>query len=380
MSTATDPDQLVSIFADLIRGVLPAEQSDLFLLDGSPKHPVPLPGRTGSPILKEVEQRKPGALELAATQLKTLVIPVSRTASRGAVTGTYIVLPLVLGKESIGIYVALTHKPPGDFSDKEMDFLAIVANQAAVGICHWRTYQALITADQELKKSQIEMMRAARLAAIGELASDIAHEMTNPLQVTMLHLELIQSGRPLPNWPEMFAAQMKRLSDMTTRLKSFARNVSGEVRMEPVDLNKTLQTSIEIIRHEFEGKGIRFELSYGSNLPRILGNGHYLLQLFLNLLTNAAEAMPDGGKICITTDCSGEKISVRVADTGLGIPDEIQGKIFKPFFSTKGEKSAGLGLSICSKIVLQHSGEMRLESEEGKGAAFRIEFPICSEV
>jgi two-component system NtrC family sensor kinase len=256
--------------------------------------------------------------------------------------------------------------------------LRVAANQAAVGISHWRKDQALISADQDLKASQIEMMRVAKLAAIGEIASDIAHEMTNPLQVLMLHIELMQMGRPLPNWTEMFVTQMKRLSDMTARLKSFARSVSGEVGMERVDLTATLLKTVDILQHEFEAKGVRFELALDDDLPPILGNNNYLIQMFLNLLTNASEAMPQGGTIGLSARLEGDRIAIGISDTGSGIPEEIRERVFKPFFSTKGETAAGLGLSICLKIARQHGGDIHVESEVGKGTEIRITLPVDS--
>ena len=98
-------------------------------------------------------------------------------------------------------------------------------------------------------------------------------------------------------------------------------------------------------------------------------------QVIQNLVINAEEAMPEGGTITVTTALTGFHVSIRIGDTGCGIPKELQEKIFKPFFSTKGEKGTGLGLAICSKIITQHKGELRVESEIGKGTTFTIFLP-----
>lgn len=375
LSAADDPQQILRLLVGLTATILPPESSDLFLRHGPGLNFQATSSGKASNLLSEVEELDARAIERAASQAEVLLLQRSGHASGS----TYVVLPLLLENEALGLYIARTGKPAGTLSTGELTALRVAANQAAVGISHWRKDQALISADEDLKTSQIEMMRAAKLAAIGELASDIAHEMTNPLQVLMLHLELMQMGRPLPNWTEMFVTQMKRLSDMTARLKCFARSVSGDVGMERVDLNATLRKTADILQHEFIAKGVRFEFALQENLPTILGNDNYLIQMFLNFFSNAFEAMPQGGTINISTTLNGGRISIGISDTGCGIPEEIRERIFKPFFSTKGETAAGLGLSICLKIARQHGGDISMQSEMGKGTEFRLTLPVESE-
>jgi signal transduction histidine kinase len=276
----------------------------------------------------------------------------------------------------VGIYIIHTEKPQQDFSNQDVQLLTILANQAAAGVENWRTHGQLVRANEELKSSQAQMMQAAKLAAIGELAASVAHEIKNPLQVMMLNLELVQSGRQLPDWAEMFSKQVKRLSDITVRLMNFAKNVSEDVNMEPLNVNKSIEDIVAIVQHEFRGSGIEIEMSLADLLPAVHGNANYLQQVFLNMLINARDAMPSGGKISIATAHTGFHISIRFSDTGAGIDKSIQAKIFDPFFTTKGEKGTGLGLAICNKIILQHHGEIKLESTPGKGSAFTIFLPI----
>ncbi len=188
-----------------------------------------------------------------------------------------------------------TEKPQQEFSNQDIQLLSVLANQAAVGVENWRTYQQLLKANEELKASQAQMVQAAKLAAIGELAAGIAHEIKNPLQVLMLHLELVQAGRPLPNWIDMFSKQLKRLSDITLRLMNFARSAEEEVVPEAINLNKAIDDIVMIVQHEFQGNGIDITLSLATDLPPVGGNANYLQQVFLNLLINARDAMPKGG-------------------------------------------------------------------------------------
>jgi two-component system NtrC family sensor kinase len=307
---------------------------------------------------------------------KTVIIPDLEHMLATSSSRNFVIVPLILRSQGIGIFIIHTEKPQQEFSNQDIQLLSVLANQAAVGVENWRTYKQLLKANDELKASQAQMVQAAKLAAIGELAAGIAHEIKNPLQVLMLHLELVQSGRPLPNWIEMFSRQLKRLSDITLRLMNFARNVSEEVTTDAININKAIDDIVIMVQHEFSGIGITIELLMAEDLPCVGGNANYLQQVFLNLLINARDAMPQGGTITVATSLTGFHVAIRVSDNGSGIPKEVQEKIFKPFFSTKGDKGTGLGLAICSKIIAQHKGEIKVESEVGKGTTFTIFLPV----
>jgi len=377
ISTATDPELIVRTLIELTRQVIPVLESNIFLFEPSSNRLLPLSSKSSSRLQQEAEQQlEAGIVDWVIAEKKTVVIPDLEHMLARSNARNFVIVPLILRGMGIGIYIIHTEKPQQEFSNQDVQLLSVLANQAAVGVEHWRTYRQLVQANEELKASQAQMVQAAKLAAIGELAAGIAHEIKNPLQVLMLHLELVQAGKPLPNWVDMFSKQVKRLSDITLRLMNFSRNVSEDVAMEPIKLNKVIEDIVAMVHHEFSGSGIEFELSYGENIPPVTGNANYLQQVFLNLLINARDAMPRGGKLGIATSLTGYHVSIRFSDTGSGIPKEIQEKIFKPFFSTKGEKGTGLGLAICSKIIAQHKGELRVESEVGQGTTFTIFLPI----
>jgi signal transduction histidine kinase len=305
-----------------------------------------------------------------------VIIPDLEHMVAGSSGRNFVIVPLIIRSGGIGIYVIHTEKAQQEFSNQDVQLLSVLANQAAVGVENWRTHQQLIRANEELKASHAQMIQAAKLAAIGELAAGIAHEIKNPLQVLLLHLELVEAGRPMPNWTQMFSKQVRRLSEITHRLMNFARSASEDVTMEPVKLRKVIEDIVAMVLHEFRGSGIEITMDLGSDLPPVAGNANYLQQVFLNLLINARDAMQTGGMITITMSLTGFHVSVRVADTGAGIPPDVLEKIFRPFFTTKGDKGTGLGLAICHKIVLQHKGDIRVESEVGKGTVFTIYLPV----
>ena len=377
ISTATEPELIVSALIELTRQVIPVLDSNIFLFQSTSSRLIPLSSK-GSPRLQsEAEhQLEAGIVDWVIAEKKTVIIPdlehmLSKTSSRN-----FVIVPLILRSQGIGIFIIHTEKSQQEFSNQDIQLLSVLANQAAVGVENWRTYQQLLKANDELKSSQAQMVQAAKLAAIGELAAGIAHEIKNPLQVLMLHMDLVQAGRPLPNWMDMFSKQLKRLSDITLRLMNFSRNASEEVTTEPIDVNKAIEDIVMMVQHEFEGNGIEFDQSLAQDLPNVGGNANYLQQVFLNLLINARDAMPKGGTIGVSTSLTGFHVCVKISDTGQGIEKDHLEKIFKPFFSTKGEKGTGLGLAICSKIIAQHKGEIRVESEVGKGTTFTIFLPV----
>jgi signal transduction histidine kinase len=377
ISTATEPELIVSALIELTRQVIPVLESNIFLFQTATSRLRPLSSK-GSPRLQaEAEhQLEAGIVDWVLAEKKTAIIPdlehmLSKTSARN-----FVIVPLILRSQGIGVFIIHTEKSQQEFSNQDIQLLSVLANQAAVGVENWRTYQQLLKANEELKSSQAQMVQAAKLAAIGELAAGIAHEIKNPLQVLMLHLDLVQAGRPLPNWVEMFSKQLKRLSEITLRLMNFSRNASEEVAAQPIDVNKAIDDIVMIVQHEFQGNGIEMQMNLAQDLPAVAGNANSLQQVFLNLLINARDAMPKGGSIGVTSSLTGFHVCVKISDTGQGIEKELLEKIFAPFFSTKGEKGTGLGLAICSKIISQHKGEIRVESEVGKGTTFTIFLPV----
>ncbi len=377
ISTSNEPDLIVGALIELTRQVIPVIECNIFTFEEHSSNLSALSTKSSARLEQEARQQmEAGIVDWVITEKKTVIIPDLEHMVAGSSGRNFVIVPLILGNRGLGFYVIHTVKPQQDFSNQDVQLLSVLANQAAVAVENWRTHQQLVKANDELKASHAQMIQAAKLAAIGELAAGIAHEIKNPLQVLLLNLELVESGRPLPNWTEMFSKQVRRLSEITHRLMNFARNASEDVVMEPINLRKVIDDIVAMVQHEFRGAGIEIEIESNENIPPVAGNANYLQQVFLNLLINARDAMPRGGLITLTLSLTGFHIFVRVSDTGDGIPPAVLEKIFRPFFTTKGEKGTGLGLAICHKIILQHKGDIRAESEVGKGTTFTIYLPI----
>lgn len=240
----------------------------------------------------------------------------------------------------------------------------------------------------EKKQLEDELIRSGKLAALGELSGGLAHEINNPLAIISGYAQMLQAEPTMDEarkqrYLKEIVAQTDRVARIVRRVRDFAQ--PGETRMESVDINGTLIRTLSLLKDRLHLKNIRINKDLDFSLPKIKANKDQLAQIFLNIIINAVQAMPNGGELMLRTKlrCRGTKVSSKrveltTIDTGCGIPRENLGKIFDPFFTTKHE-STGLGLSITHSLVNQHHGTITVESEVDKGTTFVITFPLSSE-
>ncbi len=281
ISTALEPEQIVTALIDLTRQVIPIIESNIFLFEGKTNKALALSSRGSARLQLEAQRQiEAGIADWVIGEKKTVVIPDLEQMVSAISSRNFVIVPLLVRGQGIGIYLIHTEKPQPEFSNQDLQLLSVLANQAAAGVENWRTYKQLLRANEELKASQAQMVQAAKMAAIGELAAGVAHEIKNPLQVLLLHLELVEKGRPVANWTEMFSKQVRRLGDITRRLMDFARNASEEVKMEPVPLKKIIEETTAMVHHEFVGSGITFALNLPDDLPPVAGNANICSRSF----------------------------------------------------------------------------------------------------
>lgn len=237
-------------------------------------------------------------------------------------------------------------------------------------------------ADRNLKVSQAQLVQSGKMAAVGQLAAGVAHEVNNPLQIILSRVQLLmmrnQGQDSLVQDLQLIEANVKRISRIIRSLLDFARHNSGEEDWKTVELMPLIEQTAELMRHLMEKSGIALTVTnHAGESPILYGNVGEIEQVFLNLLINALQATPKNGRIDITAVKAGEHVVVRVSDTGKGIAPENLSRIFEPFFTTReNQGGTGLGLAIISGIVEKHRGKIEVESIEGEGTTFILTFPI----
>ena len=354
---------------------------------------------------------------------------------------SYLGAPLTIQGEVLGIFCLYTREEH-EFSKEEINSFSALAVQVSMAIHNSQIYEQLKqqAADlqkarddlearvhertQELEKAnddlkteiaerkQVEeklreserrlsaiaseleeqLIASDRLVSIGELASSIAHEFNNPLQII---LGFAQDLAEDPSLSQSGQESLRIIQDEVLRCRGIIRNILDFARpvnaeLTPVAVDTMVQDSIKLLRSYLEKSRIKVLVEISPRLPRIHGDPQQLKQVLINLFFNAVEAMPQGGTLTIraatgdTTPLGPDKnkpegrseLIVSVSDSGLGIHPESMGNIFRPFFTTKKRRGTGLGLSICERIMRAHGGGITVESKQGVGTIFYLRFPL----
>ena len=236
------------------------------------------------------------------------------------------------------------------------------------------------------KRMEQQMIQSEKMAAIGELAAGVAHEINNPLDGLLNCILRIRrdplNERQTKEYLGLMEEALRRIETTVGQLLNFSRQ--RDLALTSVSLNEVVSEVIGLIAYSAEEKGIQIEKHFQKDLDLIRGDKHLLEQVVLNLVLNAIGAMPDGGALAFTTgeiefDALLGKAAafIQVADTGIGIPKSVQDRIFDPFYTTKiTEKGTGLGLSVSNRIVRQHEGVIEFDSEVEQGSVFTVKLPI----
>jgi len=341
-----------------------------------------------------------------------------------------ICMPMVMEQKLQGV-IQIATRDTRFFDDDKIGILTQMANELAVGIARQRLRDALeesnrqlLKKHQELENATLQLLQNEKMASIGQLAAGIAHEINNPMGFINANLNVLEDYRR--ELKELFTAYDQMLAKFTTRnldrneaellrnLKTLAGRIKADElfndfqsliresregaervkkiilnlgefshpdrgKLEYADLNAGLDSTLNIVWNELKYKA-EVKKEY-SELPKIRCYPQEMNQVFMNLLVNAAQAIPEKGEIRIKTWREDGHVMISIADTGTGIPGENLKKIFDPFFTTKEVgKGTGLGLSISYGIVKKHNGEITVNSEPGKGATFTVRLPINGQI
>jgi len=232
----------------------------------------------------------------------------------------------------------------------------------------------------EKKALQEQIMRSERMAALGQLAAEITHEIKNPLMLIggfAQQLSRVIDDKKNLKKVNIITDEVKRLERLLADLREF--HLPKTIASEKVDLKELLHEIYFMVKDDCEKKNIRTELKIDDKALLVTGDRYSLKQVFLNLFKNSMDAMEHGGVLSIQTSLIGDQVEIIVADEGCGIPEQDKEKIFSPFFTTK-KHGTGLGLCISKRIIEEHAdGSLSMKSKEGKGTSFKVSLPVYRE-
>ncbi len=300
-------------------------------------------------------------------------------------------VPLLYKGESLGV-LNVTRLGGGDkgrFDDRHLKLLTVYADYASSALNNIRMYRDVTSAHarlerafRDLKMVQDQLIQAEKMSAVGQLISEVSHELNNPLTTALGYAQLVSKINQDPEvgeFLEIIREEGLRCQRIIRNLLDFARKQKGE--RVPVDVNAVMEHTLNLRRYQLGIDGIEIELSQAEDLPMILADPIGLQQVFLNLLNNAHYSVQQGDKpawIRFTSryDPEGETVLVKLEDNGPGIPDEYLERVFDPFYTTKERgQGTGLGLSVCRGILDDLGGRISASRSERGGAQFRISLP-----
>lgn len=322
--------------------------------------------------------RDPPIRIVAAAPLTPFTQPFERAARRGtilllAVTLAGLVLAMLLTNRMTRSLARLS-AAAGAISRGNFQQRVEVHRDDEVG----RLAQAFNTMTQSLRRTLDELASRESLAAVGQFAASLAHEVRNALTAIRVDLQSVQeelpADSPLGTVQERALREIVRLDETVSKALEVAR--TGEMRVERVDLREPIEAAADAAMPLFKERAAALALQLGEAPLPVAGDSGALEQLFLNLMQNAAQALEAGGEAKVAAGAKGERIEVTVSDNGAGIPEPELIRVFEPLFSTRPE-GTGLGLTIARRIAVAHRGTLELESEVGEGTTVAVRLPLA---
>jgi signal transduction histidine kinase len=298
-------------------------------------------------------------------------------------------IPLHSKQSVIGV-LQVADAQVGRFTSQDLELLEPLAASAVIAIENARLYQDLHDQMHKLQMAQAQLVHSERISALGRLSASIAHEINNPLQsvqacLTLIREELEDGQRPekLDRYLGTVESEIERVATIVQRMRNFYR--PARQGMQLTDLHAVLESVLELTAKQLQHSNISVERAWADSLPSLQANPDHLKQVFLNLVLNAVDAMPRGGRLRISTAldvmaAGGGRpprpaVRLEFGDTGEGMSAETLSHLFEPFFTTK-EGGSGLGLSVSLGVIQAHAGQMTVTSQVGQGTTFTILLPL----
>jgi signal transduction histidine kinase/ActR/RegA family two-component response regulator/uncharacterized membrane protein affecting hemolysin expression len=298
--------------------------------------------------------------------------------------------PLLVENLVFGVLVCARTQPQG-FSSADCEFLKQLSEHVALASHQTRLYNALQKAYDDLRQSQHTVMQQERLRALGQMASGIAHDINNAISPVSLYTESLLEREPnLSERTRSYLTTIQRaiedVARTVSRMREFYRERETQLTLERVEINGAVRQVVELTQPRWSdlpqqrGAMVDLQMDLTSSLPDIMGAEHEIRDALTNLIFNAVDAMPMGGKLAVRTRKSVEaggldRVLIEVSDNGVGMDEDTRRRCLEPFFTTKGERGTGLGLAMVYGMIQRHSAELEIDSVAGQGTTVRLSFP-----
>lgn len=308
-----------------------------------------------------------------------------------------VAVPLMVEGRLFGVLLAARLKPEG-FGGGDCEFLGMLSEHVALAAHQARLHAELEKAYNDLRQTQATVMQQERLKALGQMASGIAHDVNNALSPVVGYAELLLRGEHgLSNAGKKHLKHIRTagedIAHIVARLREFYRRRDEKENLQELNLNQLVEQVVDMTRPRWrdipQSRGITVEMvtDLGRDLPDLVGIESEIREAVTNLVLNAVDAMPNGGKITLRTSVPGKEVApsgdtqrsyvvIEVSDNGIGMSEEIRKRCLEPFFSTKGKRGTGLGLAMVYGVMERHEGRIEIESQIGVGSTFRLVFPV----
>ena len=306
-----------------------------------------------------------------------------------------IATPLLVDNDTFGILVCARTSLP--FSGGESEFLRVLSEQVALAANQAKLYSELQVAYNELRQTQQSIIEQERLRALGKMASGIAHDINNALSPVIVYADMLLRENPTLATQQKYLKHIKTagedIAHIVSRMREVYRKREQNEILSAINLNSLLQQVIDLTRPHWrdipQERGVVVDVQphFDPQIPEILGNQSELREAITNLVLNAVDAMPAGGKIFLKTslrfwnsEASSERkathVVLEVVDTGIGMDEETRSRCLEPFYTTKGQRGTGLGLAMVYGVTERHDAKIEIHSKLGKGTTFRVVFPV----
>ena len=298
--------------------------------------------------------------------------------------------PLIVENQVFGV-LACARAEAEAFSSGECEFLKQLSEHVALASHQARLYGALQQAYDDLRQSQHTVMQQERLRALGQMASGIAHDINNAISPVSLYTESLLEREPnlserARNYLTTIQRAIEDVARTVARMREFYRERDAQLTLERVEINRAVQQVVELTRPSWSdlpqerGAMVDLQTYLTDPLPEIMGAEHEIRDALTNLIFNAVDAMPTGGKLSVRTRratvADGEtRVLIEVTDTGVGMNEDTRRRCLEPFYTTKGERGTGLGLAMVYGMIQRHSAELEIDSIPGEGTTVRLNFP-----